>query len=64
MPKFYLVYEKRTPFELPLAVFGTLAEAARFMGISWQGAWLLAKGKRTSPHYGIFVDEVNENETV
>lgn len=64
MPKFYLVYEKRTPFELPLGVFDTLAEAARFMGMSWQGAWYIAKGKRTSPDYGIFIDEVAENEAV
>ena len=59
MPKSYLVYEKRTPFELPLGVFDTLAEAARFMGMSWQGAWYIATGKRTSPDYGIFVDEVH-----
>ena len=60
MAKFYLVYEKETPFELALGVFPTLAEAARFMGISWRQARYIATGQKTSPHYGIFVDEVAE----
>lgn len=60
MSKFYLVYEKRTPFEMPLGVFPTLAEAARFMGMSLRNAFYILKGERTSPYYGIFVDEAAE----
>lgn len=64
MSKFYLVYEKRTPFELPLGVFDTLAEAARFMGVSWRHARYIATGERTSSDFGIFVDEVADDEAV
>jgi hypothetical protein len=64
MPKFYLVYEKRTPYQLPLGVFDTLAEAARFMGVSWRYARYIATGERTSTNFGIFIDEVAKSETI
>lgn len=62
MAKSYLVYEKRTAAELPVAIFDTVTACARFMGVSREHAQRMIAGKKNNPHYGIFVDVYNAEE--
>lgn len=64
MAKFYLVYEKRTPAELPLGVFSNVPSLARFIGVTREHAYQIISGKKTNPYYGVYVDEVTDNDIV
>ena len=62
MAKSYLIYEKRTREQLPVALFYTQRECAEFLGV---GVWHLnriIKGEYENPYYGIFIDIYDEKE--
>lgn len=62
MAKSYLVYEKRTREQLPVAVFDSQQECAEFLGISACQVSRIVHGVHENPYYGIFVDIYDENE--
>lgn len=58
----YLIYEKRTSVQLPVAICYTVKECADFIGVSLVHAFRLVAGLHSNPDYGIFVDEYDPTE--
>ena len=55
----YLIYEKKTIYQLPVAICYTAKECADFMGISLREVRYILAGKKDCPHFGIFLDDYN-----
>ncbi len=62
MAKSYLIYEKKTIYELPVALCESVNEVARFLGVSRVSASRFVNGKTANPYYGVFVDDENEGQ--
>ncbi|MBQ9099698.1 MAG: hypothetical protein IJY50_09765 [Clostridia bacterium] len=58
----YLIYEKRTEAQLPVALFYSQADVARFLGLSWLQVHRIVTGCTQNPYYGIFVDDFDPAE--
>ena len=62
MSKCYLVFEKRTKYELAVAVCYSIKELMKFLGVSRQHVYRLISGKCQHPEFGIFVDYFCEED--
>ena len=56
MAKCYLVYEKKTKYELAVAVCYSIKELMKFLDVSRQHVYRLISGQCQHPEYGIYVD--------
>lgn len=60
MAKSYLIYERRTVEQLPVGIFDTVREAARFLGVSRQEFYNILAEKHKHKVYGIFCYDDSE----
>ena len=56
MAKCYLVFEKKTKYELAVAVCYSIKELMKFLDVSRQHVYRLISGQCQHPEYGIYVD--------
>lgn len=62
MPKSYLIYEKETVFEMPVALCYTVREVAAFLGVSLREAFRIIGGYSSNARFGVFVDVYDPEE--
>lgn len=53
----YLIYERKTPEQLPIFLALSVRELAEWLGVTKRHAFRLLRGECSHPQYDIFVDE-------